>query len=152
MSDQPKTPANTPEPPPAPTTATTATTTTPATTTGAAAPPPQATAEGKVVDINSARSEGAAAEAAYALEVAELCALGRQPERAAEFLRAKTPIADIRKALLNDQAAQAQAAGLNTHHAPAGAAAAANYGWDQSFSRVASFGQPSPANPQQRSA
>lgn len=156
MSDTQKAPANQPDQPPATagttipaTTTATTTSSPPATTTAAAGPPAQAATEGKVVDINSARSEGAAAEAAYALEVTELCALGRQPERAAEFLRAKTPIADIRKALLNDAAVQAQAAGLNTHHAPAGAGAPANYGWDNSFARVASFGQPHTANQQQ---
>jgi hypothetical protein len=54
---------------------------------------------------NCRRAACARAEAlAYAKEVANLCALAGQPERTSVFMRAETPVADVRKKLTDANA------------------------------------------------
>jgi hypothetical protein len=52
-----------------------------------------------------ARSVARAEALAYAKEVANQCALAGQPERTSVFMRAETPIADVRKKLTGASAA-----------------------------------------------
>jgi hypothetical protein len=51
-----------------------------------------------------ARSVARAEALAYAKEVANLCALAGQPERTSVFMRAETPVADVRKKLTDANA------------------------------------------------
>lgn len=74
-------------------------------------PEPEAAPEQKPEQPSdkSAESDKVKAEArqevlAYVHEVHDLCALARQPARAAAYIQANTPVADIRRALVNSSA------------------------------------------------
>lgn len=98
-----------------------------------------------VVDLEAVRRDARAAgetEAhAYMAEVMDLCALAGQPQLAAELIKAKTPVAQVRQQLLQARAAQSQflAGAIGTLHMPGApaAAAAGNHGWDGAFAKAA---------------
>lgn len=87
-------------------------------------------------NAETARQEGYDAALAYVAEVNDLCALAGQPSKAGEFIKAKTPVADVRAALLNARAEEADKTAITSHPEtlPAGksgaliAAAKATYG------------------------
>ncbi|MBF0305771.1 MAG: Clp protease ClpP [Alphaproteobacteria bacterium] len=74
--------------------------------------PPKPKAE-PVGDIEKAKAEARAAALAYVREVNDLCALARAPTRAAAFITAETPLADIRRLLVD---AGARGAGDEIHN------------------------------------
>lgn len=100
--------------------------------------PPGGAKAGNVVDLNAARDQGHAAGLAYAQEVMELCKIAGCPAAAADHIAAKTPVAELRKQLVNARAAESPE--IDNKQASAVAGAANNYGWDQAFAKVAGLG------------
>ena len=88
--------------------------------TAPAAQPPAAAAAPVVADLDAARAEGRRAAMAEVAEIHELCALAGCPARAAEFISAKTSVADVRKALLESRAQADAGRRIDTQHAGTG--------------------------------
>jgi ATP-dependent Clp endopeptidase proteolytic subunit ClpP len=83
----------------------------------AAEPPPQATAQ--VIDLDAVRADERRATLAYVAEVHELCALAGRGDLAASFVAKATPVAQIRRALLEARAAEDEATGIRSQVRPA---------------------------------
>jgi ATP-dependent protease ClpP protease subunit len=60
----------------------------------------------KVVDLGAAKKEGVEEHKAYVSQVTDLCTLANAPERVGSYVRASTPVEQVRKELL-DMRAQA---------------------------------------------
>jgi hypothetical protein len=72
--------------------------------------PPQSTAQ--VIDLDGVRAEERRATLAYVAEVHELCALAGRGALAAEFVAKVTPVAQVRRALLEARAAEDEATAI----------------------------------------
>lgn len=89
--------------------------------TAPAAAPAAAAPQANVVNLSEARAEGEAAAYERVREITELCTIAGAPELAHDFITKRTPVAEVRKALL-DQRASAEGAGeVVSRHAAAGA-------------------------------
>jgi ATP-dependent Clp endopeptidase proteolytic subunit ClpP len=73
-------------------------------------PPPQATAQ--VIDLDAVRAEERRATLAYVAEVHELCAIAGRGDLAASFIAKASPVAQIRRALLEARAAEDEATAI----------------------------------------
>jgi ATP-dependent Clp endopeptidase proteolytic subunit ClpP len=82
-----------------------------------AEPPPQATAQ--VIDLDTVRADERKATLAYVAEVHELCALAGRGDLAAGFIVKATPVAQIRRALLEARAAEDEAIAIRSQVRPA---------------------------------
>jgi hypothetical protein len=82
-----------------------------------AEPPPQATAQ--VIDLDAVRAAERRATLAYVAEVHELCALAGRGDLAAGFIIKATPVAQIRRALLEARAAEDEATAIRSQVRPA---------------------------------
>jgi ATP-dependent Clp protease, protease subunit len=88
-----------------------------ATTTSRPAPASQPTAQ--VIDLDAVRAEERRATLAYVAEVHELCAIAGRGELAAGFVAKATPVAQIRRALLEARAAEDEATAIRGQLRPA---------------------------------
>jgi ATP-dependent Clp protease, protease subunit len=79
--------------------------------------PPQATAQ--VIDLDAVRADERKATLAYVGEVHELCALAGRGDLAAGFIAKATPLAQIRRALLEARAAEDEATAIRSQVRPA---------------------------------
>ena len=70
-----------------------------------------------VVALDAARGEGEARALAYVNEVNEICALAGCPDKAADFIGKKLAAADVRRALMKAQAAEADATAITGNRA-----------------------------------
>jgi ATP-dependent Clp protease, protease subunit len=77
-----------------------------------AEPPPQATAQ--VIDLDAVRADERNATLAYVAEVHELCALAGRGDLAAGFVGKATPVAQVRRALLEARAAEDEATAIRS--------------------------------------
>ena len=66
--------------------------------------PPPTPAPAAATDIDAASATARADALAYAAQVTELCVLARMPERAASFIAANSPLAEVGRALLKARA------------------------------------------------
>jgi ATP-dependent Clp protease, protease subunit len=107
-------PAGVVEPEPAPTNGTAEPAAGPA---RPAEPPPQATAQ--VIDLDAVRADERKATLAYVAEVHELCALAGRGDLAAGFVAKATPVAQVRRALLEARAADDEATAIRSQVRPA---------------------------------
>jgi len=82
-----------------------------------AEPPPQATAQ--VIDLDAVRADERKATLAYVAEVHELCALAGQGDLVAGFIAKATPVAQVRRALLESRAAEDEATAIHSQVRPA---------------------------------
>jgi ATP-dependent Clp protease protease subunit len=82
-----------------------------------AEPPHQATAQ--VIDLDAVRADERKATLAYVGEVHELCALAGRGDLAAGFIAKATPVAQIRRALLEARAAEDEATAIRSQVRPA---------------------------------
>ena len=82
-----------------------------------AEPPPQAAAQ--VIDLDALRADERRATLAYVAEVHELCALACRGDLAAGFVAKATPVAQIRRALLEARAADDEATAIRSQVRPA---------------------------------
>jgi ATP-dependent protease ClpP protease subunit len=82
-----------------------------------AEPPPQATAQ--VIDLDAVRADERKATLAYVSEVHELCALAGRGDLAASFVARATPMAQVRRALLEARAAEDEATAIRSQVRPA---------------------------------
>jgi ATP-dependent Clp protease, protease subunit len=80
-------------------------------------PLPQATAQ--VIDLDAVRADERKATLAYVAEVHELCALAGRGDLAAGFIAKATPVAQVRKALLEARAAEDEATAIHSQVRPA---------------------------------
>jgi ATP-dependent Clp protease, protease subunit len=80
-------------------------------------PSPPATAQ--VMDLDAVRADERKATLAYVSEVHELCALAGRDELAAGFLVKATPVAQIRRALLEARATEDEATAIRSQVRPA---------------------------------
>jgi ATP-dependent Clp protease protease subunit len=88
----------------------------------AADDPPQATAAqptAQVIDLDAVRADERRATLAYVAEVHELCALAGRGDLAAGFVVKATPVAQIRRALLEARAAEDEATAIRSQVRPA---------------------------------
>ena len=81
------------------------------------AEPPQPTAQ--VIDLDAVRADERQATLAYVTEVHELCALAGRGDLAAGFIAKATPIAQVRRALLEARAAEDEATAIRSQVRPA---------------------------------
>jgi len=81
------------------------------------APAPQPTAQ--VIDLDVVRAEERRATLAYVAEVHELCALAGRGDLAAGFVAKATPVAQVRRALLESRAAEDEATAIRGQVRPA---------------------------------
>jgi ATP-dependent Clp protease, protease subunit len=81
-----------------------------------AEPAPQASAQ--VIDLEGVRADERRATLAYVSEVHELCALAGRGALAAGFIAKATPVAQIRRALLEARAAEDEATAIRSQVAP----------------------------------
>jgi hypothetical protein len=65
-----------------------------------------------VIDLDGVRAEERRATLAYVSEVHELCALAGQGDLAAGFVAKATPVAQVRRALLEARAAEDEATAI----------------------------------------
>jgi ATP-dependent protease ClpP protease subunit len=79
--------------------------------------PPQATAQ--VIDLDAVRADERRATLAYVAEVHELCALAGRGDLAAGFVAKATPVAQVRRALLEARAAEDEATAIRSQVRPA---------------------------------
>jgi ATP-dependent Clp protease, protease subunit len=107
-------PAAVAEPEPAPTKGTTEPAAGPA---RPAEPTPQAAAQ--VIDLDAVRADERKATLAYVAEVHELCALAGRGDLAASFVAKATPVAQVRRALLESRAAEDEATAIRSQMRPA---------------------------------
>ena len=82
-----------------------------------AEPPPQAAAQ--VIDLDAVRADERRATLAYVSEVHELCALAGRGDLAAGFVAKATPVAQVRRALLEARAAEDEATAIRSQVRPA---------------------------------
>jgi ATP-dependent Clp endopeptidase proteolytic subunit ClpP len=82
-----------------------------------AEPPRQATAQ--VIDLDAVRADERRATLAYVGEVHELCALAGRGDLAAGFIAKATPLAQVRRALLEARAAEDEATAIRSQVRPA---------------------------------
>jgi ATP-dependent Clp protease, protease subunit len=82
-----------------------------------AEPPPRASAQ--VIDLDAVRAEERRATLAYVAEVHELCALADRGDLAASFVAKATPVAQVRRALLEARAAEDEATAIRSQVRPA---------------------------------
>jgi ATP-dependent Clp endopeptidase proteolytic subunit ClpP len=82
-----------------------------------AEPPPQATAQ--VIDLDAVRADERRATLAYVAEVHELCALAGRGDLAASFVAKATPVAQVRRALLEARADDDEATAIRSQVRPA---------------------------------
>jgi ATP-dependent Clp endopeptidase proteolytic subunit ClpP len=82
-----------------------------------AEPPPQAIAQ--VIDLDAVRADERRATLAYVAEVHELCALAGRADLAASFVAKATPVAQVRRALLEARAAEDEATAIRSQVRPA---------------------------------
>jgi hypothetical protein len=82
-----------------------------------AEPAPQPTAQ--VIDLDAVRAEERKATLAYVSEVHDLCALAARGDLAAGFIAKATPVAQIRRALLEARAAEDEATAIRSQVRPA---------------------------------
>ena len=80
-------------------------------------PPPQPTAQ--VIDLDAVRADERRATLAYVAEVHELCALAGRGDLAAGFIAKATPVAQVRRALLEARAAEDEATAIRSQVRPA---------------------------------
>jgi ATP-dependent Clp protease, protease subunit len=80
-------------------------------------PPPQSTAQ--VIDLDAVRAEERKATLAYVAEVHELCAIAGRGDLAAGFVAKATPVAQVRRALLEARAAEDEATAIRSQVRPA---------------------------------
>ena len=73
----------------------------------------------QVIDLNAARADERKATHAYVAEVHELCALAGRGDLAAGFVAKATPVAQIRRALLEARAAEDEATAIRSQVRPA---------------------------------
>jgi ATP-dependent Clp endopeptidase proteolytic subunit ClpP len=73
----------------------------------------------KVIDLEAVRADERKATLAYVSEVHDLCALAGRGELAAGFLAKATPVAQIRRALLEARAAEDEATAIRSQVRPA---------------------------------
>jgi hypothetical protein len=81
-----------------------------------AEPAPQASAQ--VIDLDGVRAEERRATLAYVSEVHELCALAGRGDLAAGFIAKATPVAQVRRALLEARAAEDEATVIRSQVRP----------------------------------
>jgi ATP-dependent protease ClpP protease subunit len=62
--------------------------------------PPKEPPKAQVIDLNAAKAQGIAEHQAYVASVTDLCTLARAPERVGAYVRANTPVDQVRKELL----------------------------------------------------
>jgi ATP-dependent Clp endopeptidase proteolytic subunit ClpP len=79
--------------------------------------PPPSTAQ--VIDLDAVRADERKATLAYVSEVHELCALAARGDLAANFIAKATPVAQIRRALLEARAAEDEATAIRSQVRPA---------------------------------
>ena len=82
-----------------------------------AASPPQASAQ--VIDLDAVRADERNATLAYVAEVHELCALAGRGDLAVGFVAKATPVAQVRRALLEARAAEDDATVIRSQVRPA---------------------------------
>jgi len=82
-----------------------------------AEPPPQSIAQ--VIDLDAVRAEERRATLAYVGEVHELCTIAGRGDLAASFIAKATPVAQIRRALLEARAAEDEATVIRSQVRPA---------------------------------
>jgi ATP-dependent protease ClpP protease subunit len=70
------------------------------------APPPASPPAATVVDLNAARAEGIEEHREYVSSVTDLCTLASAPDRVGAYIRANTPLATVRKELLEMRATE----------------------------------------------
>jgi hypothetical protein len=80
-------------------------------------PPPQASAQ--VIDLDGVRAEERRATLAYVAEVHELCALAGRGDLAAGFVAKSTPVAQVRRSLLEARGAEDEATAIRSQVRPA---------------------------------
>ncbi len=80
-------------------------------------PPAQVSAQ--VIDLDTVRADERKATLAYVSEVHELCALGGRGDLAAGFVTKATPVAQVRRALLEARAAEDEATAIRSQVRPA---------------------------------
>jgi hypothetical protein len=79
--------------------------------------PPRASAQ--VIDLDAVRADERRATLAYVAEVHELCTLAGRGDLAAGFIAKATPVAQIRRALLEARAAEEEATAIRSQVRPA---------------------------------
>jgi hypothetical protein len=79
--------------------------------------PLQSTAQ--VIDLDAVRADERKATLAYVAEVHELCALAARSDLAAGFVAKATPVAQVRRALLEARAAEDEATAIRSQVRPA---------------------------------
>jgi len=138
MPDPTKPGASAPAPAAESTAAATPATAPAAATTPAAGATAAAPATGGVVSLDAARSEGEAAAAKRASEVAQLCQLAGRPDLIAGFLEQKVSVDQVRAKLLEAKAQAGEQAQIATGHVPGagGSSADIQRGWDSAFAKV----------------
>jgi hypothetical protein len=72
-----------------------------------------------VIDLDAVRADERKATLAYVSEVHELCALAARGDLAANFIAKATPVAQIRRALLEARAAEDEATAIRSQVRPA---------------------------------
>jgi hypothetical protein len=87
--------------------------------TGSAAPAAPASPTAQVIDLDAVRADERKATLAYVSEVHELCALAARGDLAANFIAKATPVAQIRRALLEARAAEDEATAIRSQVRPA---------------------------------
>jgi hypothetical protein len=72
-----------------------------------------------VIDLDAVRADERRATLAYVAEVHELCALAGRGDLAASFAAKATPVAQVRRALLEARAAEDEATAIRSQVRPA---------------------------------
>jgi ATP-dependent Clp protease, protease subunit len=83
------------------------------------APATAAQPSAQVIDLDAVRADERKATLAYVTEVHELCALAGRGELAAGFIAKATPVAQVRRALLETRAAEDEATAIRSQVRPA---------------------------------
>ncbi len=84
-----------------------------------AAPVAAAQPTAQVIDLDAVRAEARRATLAYVSEVHELCAIAGRADLAAGFVAKATPVAQVRRALLEARAAEDEATAIRSQVRPA---------------------------------
>jgi hypothetical protein len=84
-----------------------------------AAPVPPLRASAQVIDLDAVRAEERRATLAYVAEVHELCAIAGRGDLAVGFIGKATPVAQVRRALLEARAAEDEATAIRSQVRPA---------------------------------
>ena len=72
-----------------------------------------------MIDLDAVRADERKATLAYVAEVHELCALAGQGDLVAGFIAKATPVAQVRRALLESRAAEDEATAIHSQVRPA---------------------------------